>query len=219
MAKSLALLGAADSQLEAVSFGKERPAVQGSDEAAWAKNRRAELDGPLMARWPLSLRAGRRWHALVLLALRRARAALFDDDEARKAILDLRQQVQQMRAGQRAAGRRGRQDQRAAASSRSQCSSAACSTCNNQIESLRADIAKLRGTDEQLTRDVAEVQRRQKDIAQGVDDRIRKLEPQKVSVDGKEFIADPEEKRQYDDALAVFRNGDFDKAAAAFGDF
>jgi peptidoglycan-associated lipoprotein len=43
VAKSLALLGAQDAQLEAVSFGKERPAAQGSDEAAWAKNRRAEL--------------------------------------------------------------------------------------------------------------------------------------------------------------------------------
>jgi len=43
VAKSLALLGAADSQLEAVSFGKERPAVEGNDESAWAKNRRAEL--------------------------------------------------------------------------------------------------------------------------------------------------------------------------------
>ena len=42
--KSLALLGAADSQVEPVSFGKERPAAQGSDEAAWAKNRRAELN-------------------------------------------------------------------------------------------------------------------------------------------------------------------------------
>ena len=41
--KSLALLGAADQQMESVSYGKERPAVQGSDEAAWAKNRRAEL--------------------------------------------------------------------------------------------------------------------------------------------------------------------------------
>lgn len=41
--KALALLGASGTQLEAVSFGKERPAVQGSDEAAWAKNRRAEL--------------------------------------------------------------------------------------------------------------------------------------------------------------------------------
>ncbi len=43
VAKSLTLLGASDSQVEAVSFGKERPAVQGHDEAAWAKNRRAEL--------------------------------------------------------------------------------------------------------------------------------------------------------------------------------
>jgi peptidoglycan-associated lipoprotein len=43
VAKSLTLLGATDAQIEAVSFGKERPAVQGSDEEAWAKNRRAEL--------------------------------------------------------------------------------------------------------------------------------------------------------------------------------
>jgi peptidoglycan-associated lipoprotein len=43
VAKSLALLGAPASQVEAVSFGKERPAVEGHDEAAWAKNRRAEL--------------------------------------------------------------------------------------------------------------------------------------------------------------------------------
>lgn len=41
--RALGLLGVADSQLEAVSFGKEKPAVQGSDEAAMAKNRRAEI--------------------------------------------------------------------------------------------------------------------------------------------------------------------------------
>jgi peptidoglycan-associated lipoprotein len=40
---ALTLLGASDAQLEAVSFGEERPAAQGNDEAAWAKNRRAEL--------------------------------------------------------------------------------------------------------------------------------------------------------------------------------
>ena len=43
VAKSLALLGVQESQLEAVSFGKERPVVEGQDEAAWARNRRAEL--------------------------------------------------------------------------------------------------------------------------------------------------------------------------------
>lgn len=41
--KSLTLLGVGDGQLEAVSFGKERPAAEGHDEAAWALNRRAEL--------------------------------------------------------------------------------------------------------------------------------------------------------------------------------
>jgi peptidoglycan-associated lipoprotein len=43
VARSLTLLGVQDSQLEPVSFGKERPAQPGTDEAAWAKNRRAEL--------------------------------------------------------------------------------------------------------------------------------------------------------------------------------
>jgi peptidoglycan-associated lipoprotein len=41
--KQMELLGAGEGQLEAVSYGKERPAVDGHDEAAWAKNRRVEL--------------------------------------------------------------------------------------------------------------------------------------------------------------------------------
>jgi peptidoglycan-associated lipoprotein len=41
--RALVLLGVADNRLEAVSFGKEKPAVPGSDEAAFAQNRRAEL--------------------------------------------------------------------------------------------------------------------------------------------------------------------------------
>ena len=41
--KTLVLLGASDNQLEAVSFGEERPADPGHDEAAWAQNRRVEL--------------------------------------------------------------------------------------------------------------------------------------------------------------------------------
>lgn len=40
---ALVLLGVSESQMEAVSFGKEKPAVSGADEAALAKNRRAEL--------------------------------------------------------------------------------------------------------------------------------------------------------------------------------
>lgn len=41
--KSLSLLGVADTQMEAVSFGKEKPKALGSDEEAWAENRRADI--------------------------------------------------------------------------------------------------------------------------------------------------------------------------------
>jgi peptidoglycan-associated lipoprotein len=41
--RALTLLGVSDAQLEAVSFGKEKPADSGSDEAAFAKNRRVEI--------------------------------------------------------------------------------------------------------------------------------------------------------------------------------
>ena len=41
--RALGLLGVNDAQLEAVSFGKEKPAEAGSDEAAYAKNRRVEI--------------------------------------------------------------------------------------------------------------------------------------------------------------------------------
>jgi peptidoglycan-associated lipoprotein len=41
--RSLVLLGVSDNQIEAVSFGKEKPAASGTGEDAWARNRRAEI--------------------------------------------------------------------------------------------------------------------------------------------------------------------------------
>ncbi|MDC8760556.1 peptidoglycan-associated lipoprotein Pal [Janthinobacterium fluminis] len=41
--KSLGALGVAESQMEAVSLGKEKPKASGSNEAAWAENRRADI--------------------------------------------------------------------------------------------------------------------------------------------------------------------------------
>jgi len=41
--RALNLLGISDTQVEAVSFGKEKPAVSGSGESVWAQNRRAEI--------------------------------------------------------------------------------------------------------------------------------------------------------------------------------
>ena len=44
--RAMRLYGIKDKQVEAVSWGKEKPVAMGHDEAAWAKNRRAELDYP-----------------------------------------------------------------------------------------------------------------------------------------------------------------------------
>ena len=41
--KSFNLMGVSDDQMEAVSFGKEKPKAEGDNEAAWAQNRRADI--------------------------------------------------------------------------------------------------------------------------------------------------------------------------------
>ena len=41
--RAMLLQGASDAQISTVSYGAERPAVAGHDEAAWAKNRRVEI--------------------------------------------------------------------------------------------------------------------------------------------------------------------------------
>jgi tol-pal system protein YbgF len=134
-------------------------------------------------------------------------AALFEDDEARRAILDLRQRIEVQRLTDE------RQAEEVAQLRRSLLELQA------QIELLRQDIARMTGQNEQLLRETADLQRRQKDIVQGVDERLRKMEPAKVSVDGREFIADPTESRDFEAALAIFRKGDFLAAQAMFADF
>ncbi|NML14710.1 tol-pal system protein YbgF [Azohydromonas caseinilytica] len=149
--------------------------------------------------------------AALALALPAARAEIFPDNEARRAILELRKQVEDAAKAQKALDAQMQEELTQLRRS--------LVDLNNQIETQRAEMATLRGSNEQLTRDVAELQRRQKDIAQGVDERMRKLEPQKVSLDGQEFTADVDEKRQYDEAVALLRNADFAGAANAFGAF
>jgi tol-pal system protein YbgF len=56
-------------------------------------------------------------------------------------------------------------------------------------------------------------------MAQGMDERLRQFEPTAVQVDGREFRADPAEKRDFEAALAVFRSGKFADAVPAFGGF
>ena len=156
------------------------------------------------------------WAALCVPA---ARAGIFDDDEARRAILDLRTKLEQANEQQRA--RQAEQMSQLSNQLTEQIGQLKRSLLdlNNQLEQLRADNAKLRGAQEQLSRDVAELQRKQQDIQSGVEDRIRKIEPQKVTLDGREFSAEPDEKRQYDEAMEALRKGDFAATVSALTGF
>lgn len=125
-----------------------------------------------------------------------AQAGLFEDDEARRAILELRERVE--RQGEEIQNfQRGLLEQQ------------------NQFEALRAEIARIRGEKEELSQEL----RRAQELSQGVDDRLKKFEPATVKVDGVEFTADPSETKAYEDALAIFRKGEFGAASTAFNDF
>ncbi|MGE0496809.1 MAG: tol-pal system protein YbgF [Ramlibacter sp.] len=168
---------------------------------------------------PSWLRAGAATlFAALALAAPLAHAALFEDDEARKAILDLRQKVEANRLAADAANQKLAEEARRASDENVQMRRSLLDL-QNQIETLRAELANSRGQQEQLTRAVSDLQQRQKDLAQGVDDRLRKFEPAKVTVDGQEFSVEPNEKRDFEAALATFRRGDFPAAQAAFADF
>jgi tol-pal system protein YbgF len=143
-----------------------------------------------------------------------ASAAIFEDGEARRAILEMRQRVD----GLQQSGQRSADEIRRLAEENAQLRRSLLDL-QTQIEALRVEDAKMRGQHEQLLRDVTELQRRQKDMAQGVEERLKQFEPVKVNVDGLEFQADPAEKRDYEAALAVFRSGKFLESAVAFNGF
>ena len=152
--------------------------------------------------------------AMLAASLSSAHAAIFEDGEARRAILEMRQRVDGLQLSQQ----RSAEEVRKLGEENAQLRRSLLDL-QTQIETLRAEQAKLNGQNEQLLRDVGELQRRQKDIAQGVDERLRQFEPIKVTVDGREFQADPAEKRDFEAALSVFRSGKFPDASVAFAAF
>lgn len=141
-------------------------------------------------------------------------AALFEDDEARRAILEMRQRVD----GFQQTNQRSVDELRKLGEENAQLRRSLLEL-QTQIDTLKNEQAKLNGQNEQLLRSVGELQSRQKDIAQGVDERLRQFEPIKVTVDGREFQADPAEKRDFEAAMAVFRSGKFADAGVAFTGF
>src|SRR5476649_1146826 len=168
---------------------------------------------PEASRRPRAFAAAR--HACAVAALlacgTSAHAGIFDDDEARRAIIDLRTRISQLEDSSKA--------QSAQTAQQLQQLQNALLDLTNQNEQLRQQMAQLRGANEQLAKDLSDVQRQQKNIAQGVDDRLKKVEPQQVNLDGKTFMADPDEIASYEAATATLRSGDFDKAQATLSGF
>ncbi|MFZ2738219.1 MAG: tol-pal system protein YbgF [Burkholderiaceae bacterium] len=167
--------------------------------------------------------------AFILLAagwLISAQAALFEDDGARRAILELRERLESLRTGmeQRIISIReeSREETRLGLEKSNEENAQmrrSLLELQNQIEVVRKELQQTRGQNEQLARDLSESQRVQKDVVQLVDDRLRKFEPLKVSIDGKDAEVDPAEKREFDNALAIFRKGDFVMANTLFESF
>jgi len=145
--------------------------------------------------------------AAASLSLQPAHAALFEDEEARRAILDLRQKVEALNNALKAQSDDNAQLRRVLVD------------LQGQIDQMQADVNKTRGAQEQLVRDVSDMQLRQRDAQSGIDERLRKFEPMTVKLDGIEFQVDQAEKRDYDAAMDVFRKGDFTAAQTSLQRF
>jgi tol-pal system protein YbgF len=148
---------------------------------------------------------------LTLLIALPAHAQLFGgDDEARKAILQIREQIRVLQ--QRETELTARLD-RVETAQRNQLELA------NQIESLRQENARLRGQVEALANEVATLQKRNRDLYADLDARLKKMEPQSVTVDGRSAAVDRAELAAYEGPLAQFRAGDFKGSLPGFQQF
>ena len=95
-----------------------------------------------------------------------ARAALFDDNEARQRIEATNQRIEQVR----------RQLDERIGALETQIKSQGLVDIFNQIEQLKRDVAQLRGQLEVLTFELSEAQKRQRDLYVDLDSRLRRLE-------------------------------------------
>ena len=116
--------------------------------------------------------------------------ALFADDDARKAILDLRKSF-----------------------------ATAQMDLQNQIEKLKSDNAELRGKIENLEKQGEDINTSQKTYYQDLDNRLGNFEPRTATIEGVSGTVQPGEKKAYDDALKAFQSGSLKKADESFTAF
>src|SRR5438552_18186011 len=159
----------------------------------------------------------------IALATAPARAALFDDDEARKRIDALRVRVEQLEQPP---------TQRL---ERLESKDAGMLDMFRDVEQIKADVARLRGQYEVLAYELEQAQKRQRDLYLDLDGRLRKIEggpgPAAASTDAGPGVAAgsaagpapgtrpgdaASEQRAYDSALEQFKSGSYPAAIASF---
>ena len=136
--------------------------------------------------------------AVLVLALAgtgMAHAQIFGgDDQARRAILELRAKVDVLT----------QDSQQEVANTRRQLLE-----LTGQLDQLRREVATLRGDNERLMHELGVVKRQ-------TDERLRPFEPNLVNMDGLEFQALPEESQAFDAAMSALRASQFVRAAELF---
>ena len=162
----------------------------------------------------------------LLAAALPAQAQLFGgDDQARRAIIELRERVEANRV---TAEQSQQQLQQQQTELTQRFDEELLGLRRNLVEigtqndALRRELAELRGHNERLAHLVAELQRQQRDLQRDwqaqLDQRLRPLEPITVTVEGVEFQTRPEEVQAFDAAMVVLRASDFERAARLFGE-
>lgn len=116
--------------------------------------------------------------------------ALFADDDARKAILDLRKSLATTQLD-----------------------------LQNQIEKLKTENAELRGKVENLEKQGEDINSSQKTYYQDLDTRLGNFEPRNATIEGVSGTIQPDEKKAYDEALKAFQAGNLKKADEGFSAF
>lgn len=147
--------------------------------------------------------------------------ALFGDDEARRAVLEVRGKLEVFqRETLRQLNEFGRQqadmEQRL---SRLEQGQRVNLDQQNQLEALRQEVARLRGQMEVQLNEMSQTRKQQKELSAALDTRMKQFEPVEVTIDDKPASVDQTEKRAYDAALELFRGSDFKGAIAAFQSF
>ncbi len=140
-----------------------------------------------------------------------ARAGLFDDDEARNAVADLRVRIEanQKAAEDRLSRLEGQAQDRAIDSAR-------------QIDELKQDLARMRGELEVQGHQIETLDRRQKDLYTDLDARLRKLEASAKAQEQQAAASAPDpaaEAKAYEAALNQFKLGNYKASVAAFQGF